>query len=254
MPEGQVTPLESKEDERKRKQREYDTEWHRRWRAAHPEKGREQWAKELARKKALVPMPGKPVPGLPEDEIRVSRDGSVWSYQKRWTRWMPLKVMFRSGCAKIYFQGGKPARKPKWFSVAALVCRAFHGPRPLGCVPFHYPDTDRMNCHADNLRWAPRGTRRLGNRPRSWESGLGKVLARQKGEENYQAKLTNEDVLRLRELRRQGWTNDELAEEFSISKAHAGEIARGARWSHLPGAIASVVTQKHLPGFKESRS
>jgi hypothetical protein len=43
----------------------------------------------------------------------------------------------------------------KWFGVHRLVCMAFHGLPPEG-KPFatHFPERDRLNCRAENLRWA----------------------------------------------------------------------------------------------------
>jgi hypothetical protein len=46
-----------------------------------------------------------------------------------------------------------PGRKNAWHApVHILVCTAFHGPRPEGCVCAH-ADDDNRNCRADNLRW-----------------------------------------------------------------------------------------------------
>ena len=50
-------------------------------------------------------------------------------------------------------------------SIARLVLRTFVGPELLGHEPLHYPDPDPMNNRAENLRWAPIGTVKLGRDP-----------------------------------------------------------------------------------------
>src|SRR4051812_30388616 len=59
-------------------------------------------------------------------------------------------------------------------------------------------------------------------------------------------KLSDEDVRRLRELEAEGWSPVELAEEFGISRQHAGRLVRGAQRPRIAGldarALASGVS------------
>ena len=265
MSEHEVSPPESKEEERKRKRLEYK----RAWKAANPEKvkaenrswyvaNREKvqaW-RAANREKIIVqararraakhgkPMllvsppgeipPGREIPGLPAETIRVGRDGTVWSGSTRYRRalWRKLKTRARRGTptVQITIDG-----QYKEFTVASLVCRAFHGPRPLGCEPFHYPDPRPSNCRADNLRWAPRGTNRLGKRPQGlWVSPFQPGHSFNVGSSNPKAILSESDVREIRALARQGWTQTRLADEFGISQAAISNIVRGASWKHVP--------------------
>lgn len=53
------------------------------------------------------------------------------------------------------------------------------------------------------------------------------------GENNGRAKITESDVVKIFELRRQGWLQREIAAAFGISQTHCGRILRGIKWSHL---------------------
>lgn len=152
-------PPETEEEERKRKRRE----WERAYRAANPEKVRaRERAKEAKRSRvrtiALL-LPGSPIPGMPASKIRVSRDGTVWKPHLQLGCWVPRAVHTEKSTPKITFRINGVKRR---YAIASLVCLAFHGPRPSDHEPLHYPDPNPLNCHAENLRWAPRGTRFLG--------------------------------------------------------------------------------------------
>ena len=55
-----------------------------------------------------------------------------------------------------------------------------------------------------------------------------------KGETHGHAKLTKEDVLRLKRMwSNQQYTMMELSEMFNISVSHAYDICRGKKWPHL---------------------
>ena len=56
---------------------------------------------------------------------------------------------------------------------------------------------------------------------------------RRKGSENRSAKLTEQDVLQIRQLCLQGVSQAKVAESFAISKGSVGNIVRGKTWSHL---------------------
>ena len=72
--------------------------------------------------------------------------------------WRQLKpsvfLKDRGGTLKVQLLPDHTKRKGRMVAVDVCVCRAFHGPRPLGHVPLHWPDPDPANCRADNLRWA----------------------------------------------------------------------------------------------------
>lgn len=105
----------------------------------------------------------------------------------------------------------------KQVMVHHLVAEAFHGRRPKGNVARHYPDPDKRNCRADNVRW---GTHQQ-NADDSREQGL---LAA--GERSGNAKLTDADVLAI--LIHRGFVSaNSLAETFDVTDKHVREIWQG---------------------------
>lgn len=56
---------------------------------------------------------------------------------------------------------------------------------------------------------------------------------RPQGEKSGHAKITNEAVLEMRLLRRQGKKIKELADKFGVGPSHVSNIVRGMRWSHI---------------------
>lgn len=54
-----------------------------------------------------------------------------------------------------------------------------------------------------------------------------------RGERNGNTKLTAEDVLEIRRLRKRGYLMREIAAEFDITKAHVSGILKGLCWTHL---------------------
>lgn len=54
-----------------------------------------------------------------------------------------------------------------------------------------------------------------------------------RGETHGNAKLTDEDVIRIRLMREEGSLLREIAKEFSISESLASLVARGKYWRHV---------------------
>lgn len=177
----------------------------------------------------------RPVPEFPEDRVRIGSDGTVIVWVGRWKRWHAIKPRIEeNGCLYVRFQfDGKEA----WRSLARLVCRAFHGPRPFGHDAFHYPDADRHNCRADNLRWAPKGTDRIGKGFRTHQN---------KGEYNPRSVFTEEGVIEARQMAENGCTFREIAEYMGLSREAVRDAVRGRRWKHLPGAIPGLPNQRKI--------
>jgi hypothetical protein len=161
------------------------------------------------------------VPGFDADKLQVGDDGSVWTKPRgRWRQLKPRREKYTLG---VLVRFGPRRRN---LSVARLVCRAFHGPQPLGCVPFHYPDPSKDNCRADNLRWAPRGTKDLGKR--QWSQHRFPS-----GEQHPFAVLTDSQVAEIRSLRADGWTLRELADEFETSHSTIHSMVTGKTRKHV---------------------
>jgi len=59
------------------------------------------------------------------------------------------------------------------------------------------------------------------------------IVARARGEQNGSAKLTEEKVRRIFQLRREGWMQARLALEFGVSETSITLILSRKRWAHL---------------------
>lgn len=103
-----------------------------------------------------------------------------------------------------------------------LVCEAFHGVRPEGMEVAHY-DGDRLNNRPENLRWATHQDNEAD------KIRHGRVA---QGERNGIAKLTSDQVARMRADRQAGDTLRTLAARYDISVMQVSRICRGLNWSH----------------------
>ncbi len=129
-------------------------------------------------------------------------DGIVFRQRPRGD-WVPLGAFFHNQISMV-IRIRLPDGRYRDLALGRVICRAFHGPRPLGHDVFYWPDDDRRNCRADNLRWAPRGTSKLG------------TLIRRRhntppGEGNPQAVLVERTVRWMRREYRRGRTSQSIA-------------------------------------------
>lgn len=116
------------------------------------------------------------------------------------------------------------------FRVHRLVCMAFHG------LPSS-PDLQAAHCngnHRDNrpsnLRWAT-FRENVEDRMRH-----GKM----RGEAHANAKLSEEQVLAIRDLSARGVRAPALAQQFGINRSTVGEIVRREKWKHLPERLTNL--------------
>jgi hypothetical protein len=128
-----------------------------------------------------------------------------------------------SGYSQVHlYEKGK--RTPKY--VHTLVAEAFIGPRPSYRHQCCHNDGDKTHNCAANLRWDTIA----GNAKDIVKHGT------QKGEKNPQSKLSAEDVLRIREMRKQGVSGTRIAKMFGLShRNHVYDVATGKLWSHIDG-------------------
>jgi hypothetical protein len=120
-------------------------------------------------------------------------------------------------------------------AIGGLVLRAFVGPRPIGCEPFHFPDPDPLNNHVDNLRWAPIGTVKVGRDP------LPGRHPDQRGDRNPRGRLTSEVIPLIREWYRAGSLPGDIAAELGVSDSAIRQVLKGITWSHIPDPLGPIV-------------
>jgi hypothetical protein len=106
------------------------------------------------------------------------------------------------------------------FRVAALVARAFIGPRPDGQEVRHLNGIRIDNC-SSNLAY---GTS-LDNKG---DARLHGTLPR--GERNGRARLSRDDVLCIRDRHARGETQASLAKEYSVAGSTISYAVRGETW------------------------
>jgi hypothetical protein len=126
-----------------------------------------------------------------------------------------------------------PGGRYRDLSLGRLICRAFHGPRPIGHDVFWYPDSSRANCRAANLRWAPKGTSSLG-RPAPFRA---RSLA---GEDNPGASLTGRMVRWARREYLAGRTARAIALDLGLSETATRRAISGRTWGHIQGRTPPV--------------
>jgi transcriptional regulator len=54
-----------------------------------------------------------------------------------------------------------------------------------------------------------------------------------RGEESGTSKLKNSDIFRIRKLRKNGFSEKEIAEEIGTTRSNIGNILQGNTWKHI---------------------
>ena len=143
-------------------------------------------------------------------------------------KWGKIKILRPVNNKKGYLSvrlsmNGKPIRK----FIHRLVAEHFVEGYEEGLVVNH-KDGNKTNNHYSNLEWCTLSE----NSKHSFFNGLSK-LPYASGESNGFSKLKNEDVLKMRELYKNGSSIEDLNLKFNICKRHIRDIVSGKRWSHL---------------------
>lgn len=153
----------------------------------------------------------------------VTTDGRVWS-SKKGGRWMRLKLD-KDGyvCVCLYHE------RKHYVHVHTLVLEAFVGPKPSGMECCH-GDGDRTNNRLENLRWGTSGE----NYKDCVKHGTA-ILGKYKfaGEESGRAKLSESDVVRIRQLRDCGEKLMKLAAMYGVSYGCISSIVHRRNWRHV---------------------
>ncbi len=185
--------------------------------------------------KPAVNSDGSILPGF-----AVREDGTVLYHRPQWKRWVALKP--KTGPSGFH----RVALGSREVGVALLVLRAFVGPRPIGCEPLHWPDPNPGNNHLANLRWAPRGTSKIG---RTLGPSPPPVLY---GSARPIAVLTEEDIPHIRRMYRTGWPYKDIADDFGVSEDCVRHVLIGKTWSHVIDPDGPVVMRHAGPDSEGS--
>ncbi len=111
-------------------------------------------------------------------------------------------------------------------NVHCFVAEIFLGDKSdQGLHVLHY-DGNPLNNSLENLRW---GTRKENFADAKRHGTLGEA----KGERHGRSKLTEDDVMQIRDLGALGLTQREIGDLFGVSQKQIGHILRGKYWQHL---------------------
>lgn len=157
----------------------------------------------------------KPIPGF--SGYFATDDGQVIGRHGR-----PLTPYLN---ARGYFVVGAHGdnRKARPWGIHRLVATAFHGPCPEGMECRHL-DGDKTHNAASNLAWGTHAVN-IGDKIQH-----GTVA---KGARNGNAKLTEDHVKAIRELRDGGMSFPAIAEQFGVSHQLIQYICKRSIWRHV---------------------
>ena len=157
----------------------------------------------------------------PEDDYLISSDGQVKS--TKWGKERLLKLSTRSDGYLCfgYCKDGKQTT----LEVHRCVAKVFLGDRSAEGLIVLHGEKGALDNSLENLYW---GTY-------SDNNGIDKVRdgTTVKGEKNGRAKLKEEDIYKIRELRSKGMTLQKIADLFGVTNVLISAILRGKRWAHI---------------------
>ena len=113
--------------------------------------------------------------------------------------------------------------QPQTLLLHRLVATSFIGPVPDGREVNHI-DGNKANNRLSNLEYATRTENNL----HAYRNGL-----MHRGEDHYFSKLTDDDVLFIRNAQKQGLGCRKLARRFGVNKSTIVQVQNGKSWSHV---------------------
>lgn len=114
--------------------------------------------------------------------------------------------------------------KPKAFRVSRLVAIAFI-PNIFNKEQVNHINGIKTDDNVTNLEWNTRSE----NQKHAIRIGLRSA----KGIKNSQSKLTEKDIINIKELKKIGFTQNEIATKFNISQSNVSVILSMKTWKHL---------------------
>lgn len=99
-------------------------------------------------------------------------------------------------------------------------------PNPDGKDEVNHIDGNKQNNRADNLEWVTRNE----NEQHAYDTGLITIL---KGSEKPLAKLTENDVIKIREEYAKGCLQIELASKYGVARQTISSIVNRKAWTHV---------------------
>lgn len=185
-------------------------------------------------------LPGeewRDVPGY-EGYYQVSNKGRVKA--TGWYKEPRIKVPSRNNGGYLLLSLYKE-KKIKNFLVHRLVMLAFSPVDNPARMQVNHIDLNKENCRLENLEWC--SPKENVNHFLGSEKGKGFLINIAKGDHNvpygeahYRSKLTESDVIAIRQIYAGGCHNmSEIARKFGVSNVTVKRVVRGEVWKHLLG-------------------
>lgn len=134
-----------------------------------------------------------------------------------------MKTRDRKGTEYQIINLSKLDGKKRTFRVHRLVMMAFNPVENMDELEVNHLDGNKKNNKLENLEWCTASE----NQKHAFKTGLQKA---RKGESSNFAKLTEEDVKQVFELRKQGLLQREIAEIVGCTPSNISAILRGKSW------------------------
>ena len=161
----------------------------------------------------------------PINGYEICEDGGVISHNHNWRGYGPRLIKWSDDGTKYpVVRMVDESGKRRKFKVHQLVCRAFHGERPLDGHEVRHLDGNPMNNHASNLCWGTRRENAL-DRARHGRTVNGRKINT--------AKLNEVDVAAIRERAFNGECFTKIAKDFPVSARQVGNIVRRESWRQI---------------------
>lgn len=113
--------------------------------------------------------------------------------------------------------------KKKTFRLHRLVLMAFHPVERMDELQVNHIDGNKLNNTLSNLEWCTANE----NQQHAFDTGLNK--ARRGNSSNF-SKLSENDIKRVLELYKLGWTQEKIADEVGCSRSNISYIVNGKTW------------------------
>lgn len=114
--------------------------------------------------------------------------------------------------------------KRKTILIHRLVASAFL-PNPKNLLQINHIDGNKENNNIQNLEWC--------NASDNIGHAIQTGLTNNKGENHSNSKLTEIQILEIRRLETEGWSQTQLAEKFGVSSGLISKIKKRQTWTHI---------------------
>lgn len=118
------------------------------------------------------------------------------------------------------------SKRRRVVQVGRLVLENFYSKKNMDKLECNHKDTNKLNNHLSNLEWVTASD----NIKHSYASGARKP---NHGEKCNFSKLTEADILAIRELASNGVSNKEIAETYKTAPTNISKIVLRKRWKHI---------------------